>query len=133
MRFVRWAAVLPGALLGAWLAYMVGGFVNALTTVWATGHPLTGITKLSVDFMNNMYLGAAFVFLTIKIAPSHPRAVATVAAGMVLSLAVVSLALGLIGHRLQFIPGVIGACVGAGAAFLSGIRGEIQPHPLSTS
>jgi hypothetical protein len=83
LEIARWIAVLPGAVLGAWLVYIVVNLMHWFSTDpdewawWAT------MTK---EFFTNAGMGAAFVFLAAWIAPRFKVQVAFVFAGIVLFL-----------------------------------------------
>ena len=130
MEILRWIVALPGAIVGGWLAYIVGGTINNVTTIWALGEPLNGLAKFGLNFTNNMYLGLGIVFFAVKIAPSGPKIVGSVAATTVIVFGLMSLALTISTLKYGPVAGILGAIFGASAAMYAALMGEIHPIAL---
>src|SRR5437870_8010037 len=84
-------AVLPAATACGYLAYVLGGFINNLLITLYLGTPPEGWLKVTADVMAHMYLGAAFTYSAVRVAPSAPRHVALAALVLLLVFAGLSL------------------------------------------
>jgi len=79
LKILRWIVMLPAALACGFLAYFIGGFINNLSLTYFFGGPLSGFPKIAADVMAHTYLGGAFTYSAVRIAPSAPRRVAVFA------------------------------------------------------
>ena len=84
---LRWIALLPGALLAAWLAWFLVALLNRITMRMQGMNPDSFILKAFVVFISHAAAGAAFVYVGAKIAPFYNRIVAYGLAGIGLVLA----------------------------------------------
>ncbi len=128
MRIVRWIAALPIALLCGYLAYLVGGFINSLSIILFLGSPLEGRLKAIADVMAHMYMGAAFTYSAVRVAPSAPRYVALATMAVILAFAGLSLWWSFAIGKFYALPAIGGVLFGGAAALLGTIAGEIVPH-----
>jgi hypothetical protein len=128
LKVLRWILVLPAAAICGYLAYFVGGFVNNLTIVLFLGAQLEGWLKVSADFMAHMYLGAAFTYSAVRIAPSLPKHVAFVALTLVLGAAGISLWSSFHIGKFYAVPAIFGLTLGGAAVLFGTLRGEIAPY-----
>ncbi len=137
MLVLRWIAFLPAAAIGGWLAYMVGGTINNITTFLSVGE-ISGFVKFGTDFINEMFLGLGFVFCGVKVAPSAPKVVGITLAFSVICFpifAIVSSDIPLLSifesvQQGRFsIAGSLGTIFGAVGAAYGTVTGEIQPLP----
>lgn len=73
---LRWLGFLPGAFLGAWLAWLLIFFGNKLS-MWMMGINSDGfLFKLFIEVMSSGAMGAAFVYAGSRIAPANRKVVA---------------------------------------------------------
>ena len=74
---VRWIGVLPCALLGGWLAYVIIGLLQWVT-LWFGGifSPDSFGMQFAVETSRSVAAGAALVYLGVIVAPAHRRPVA---------------------------------------------------------
>jgi hypothetical protein len=73
---LRWIAVLPGALAGAWLGWFFCSVANRLTLAFVGISPDSFGGRVWVEAISSLVLGAAFVYAGSYIAPSYERRVA---------------------------------------------------------
>lgn len=128
MKTVRWIAVLPAAAVCGYLAYLIGGFVNNLSIALYLGAPLEGWQKIAADSMAHMYLGAAFAYSAVRVAPSGPRYVAIAASVLLLVFAAVSLWSSFAIGKFYALPAIGGLLFGGTAVLLATFAGEIVPY-----
>lgn len=79
---LRWIIFIPGAALGSWLAWT---FFNATGkfSFWYVGVDSDWfISQLYFETAGPAAMGAAFIFVGAKIAPSHRKIVAYILAGL---------------------------------------------------
>lgn len=125
---MRWIAVLPGALICSYLAYLVGGTINNVTTAMFLGEQLTGWKMVVVDAMTHMYMGAAFTYSAIKIAPCAPKHVASGAFAILIVLVALSAWSSCAVGNFGAIHAIIGLLFGGSAVFLAALAGQISPY-----
>ena len=125
---MRWIAFLPGAVIFGYLAYLVGGFVNNLTTAMFVGAPLKGWLAVATDAMAHMYMGAAFAYSATKIAPAAPRYVASGAFAILVAFAALSVWSSFAIGKYYAIPAIGGLLFGGFAVMLGAFAGEIGPY-----
>ncbi len=128
MRILRWIVTLPLAVLLGYLAYLIGGTINNLTTVLYFGTPLDGWQRTITDVMAHMYMGAAMVYSAVRIAPSAPRSVAIVTTVVLVALAGVSIWSSIVIAKFYAIPAIGGALVGGFAVLYETLAGQILPY-----
>ncbi len=125
---MRWIAVLPGAVIFGYFAYLVGGFVNNLTTAMFVGAPLKGWLAVATDAMAHMYMGAAFAYSATKIAPAAPRYVASGAFAILVAFAALSVWSSVAIGKYSAIPAIGGLLFGGFALMLGALAGKIGPY-----
>jgi len=128
VKTARWIAVLPAAAVCGYLAYFIGGFINNLSITLYLGAPPEGWLKIAADSMAHMYLGAAFTYSAVRVAPSDPRYVASAAFVLVLAFAGVSLWSSFAIGKFYALPAIGGVLFGGTAALLATFAGEIVPY-----
>ena len=133
MKTLRWIVVLPAATVCGYLAYLVGGFINNLSITLYLGAPLEGWLKVTADVMAHTYLGAAFTYSAVRVAPSAPRYVALAASVLLLVFAGVSLWSSFAIGKFYALPAIGGVLFGGAAALLGTFAGEIVPYAPSRS
>ncbi len=125
---LRWIAVLPAAMAGGYLAFIVGGFINNLSiTMYLEALP-EGWLKISADVMAHMYLGAAFTYSAVRAAPSAPRYVSLAALAVLVIFAGLSLWSSFVIGKFYAVPALGGLLFGGAAALLATFAGEIVPY-----
>lgn len=125
---MRWIAAFPGALICAYLAYLVGGTINNVTTATILGEPLTGWMKVVLDAMGHMYVGAAFTYSAIKIAPGAPKRVASGALAILIVFAALSVWSSFEIGKYYAIPAIAGLLFGGSIVLIATLAGEINPY-----
>lgn len=125
MNRLRWLAVLPGAVICGYLAYLVGGILNNLTATWFTGEPLTGWKAIAADLIAHAYMGAAFLYSAVKIAPGDPKHVARGGFTILAALAGLSVWSSIALGKYYAIPAVGGLLFGGCAVLLGTVTGEV--------
>jgi hypothetical protein len=125
---MRWIAVFPGALICSYLAYLAGGTINNVTVAMFLGEPLTGWIKVVLDAMTHMYIGAAFTYSAIKIAPRAPIHVACGAFAILIVFAVLSVWSSFAVGNYDAIQAIIGLLFGGSAVFRAALAGQISPY-----
>jgi hypothetical protein len=128
MRILRWIVTLPLAVLLGYLAYLIGGTINNLTTVLFLGAPLDGWQRTVTDVMAHIYMGAAMVYSAVRIAPSAPRSVAIGTTALLLAFAGASLWSSIMIAKFYALPAIGGAIFGGLAALYATLAGEILPY-----
>ncbi len=83
---LRWVAFIPGATLGAWLAWILLNFLGRFSLSYVGVEPDSFLGQLYLNTAGHAAMGAAFVYLGAKIAPYHQRIVVYVLAGLGLVL-----------------------------------------------
>ena len=83
---LRWVAFIPGAALGAWLAWMLLNILGRFSLSYAGVDPDSVIGQLYFNTAGHAAMGAACEYLGAKIAPYHQRTVAYVLTGLGLVL-----------------------------------------------
>ena len=103
MQMFRWLAVFPGAIFGAWIVYIITKFLSAgFTTYDSVKSSLFWmIVFIIVDCVCHYAMGAAFILIGIKIAPSYKKHVSFTLAtmGIMFMGAAVFINLTLVGYR----------------------------------
>ena len=127
----RWIIVLPAAAVCGYAAYYLGGLLNNLSIVLYTGEPLEGWLKIASDFMANMFLGLAFSYSAVRIAPSGPRYVAAAAFALFLYMAVFNIWYVFDTGKFYLLSGTAGALFGSVAVLVGTIAGEVVPYNKS--
>ena len=133
MKTLRWIVVLPAATVCGYLAYLVGGFINNLSITLYLGAPPEGWLKVAADVMAHMYLGAAFTYSAVRVAPSAPRHVALATLVLLLVFAGLSLWSSFAIGKFYALPAIGGVLFGGAAALVGTFTGEIVPYGASSS
>lgn len=120
--------MLPVATVCGYLAYFVGGFINNVSTTLYLGVPPEGWLKVTLDVMAHIYLGAAFTYSAVRIAPSDPRYVALVASALLLVIVGLSLWSSFVIGKFYALPAFGGVLFGGAAAAFAAFAGEIVPY-----
>jgi hypothetical protein len=120
--------VFPGALICSYLAYLVGGTINNVTTTMFVGEPMTGWIKVVVESMAHMYMGAAFTYSAIKIAPGAPKHVARGAFAILIVFSALSVWSSFAVGKFDAVQAIIGLLFGGSAVFLAALAGQISPY-----
>jgi hypothetical protein len=128
MSTFRWITVLPGAVVLGYLAYFVGGFVNNVTTTMLLRAPLEGWLLVATDAVAHMYMGAAFVYSAIKIAPAASTLVARGAFGILVAFASWSMWSAYAIGKYYAVPAISGLLFGGLAVLIAAAAGEIGPY-----
>jgi len=123
--------VLPAAAVCGYAAYYLGGLLNNLSIVLYTGAPLEGWLKLASDFMAHMYLGAAFSYSAVRIAPSGPRYVAVAAFALLLAIAAFNIWYSFAIGTFYWLVATSGVLFGSVAVLVRTFAGEIMPYNKS--
>jgi len=131
MRIIRWISFLPVSIVCGYLAYLVGGTINNLSTTLFLGTPLTGWIKVVLDGMAHMYMGAAAIYVAVKIAPSYSKFVAAIIFILLLIFAGASIWSSFAIRKYYAIPAIIGLLFGGVAALIGTFFGEIAPYDES--
>ena len=131
MKNLRWIAVLPAATVCGYLAYFVGGFINNVSITLYLGVPPEGWLKVTTDIMAHIYLGAAFTYSAVRVAPSAPRYVAIAALMLLRVFACLSLWSSFAIGKFYALPAVAGVLFGGAATLLATFAGEIVPYDAS--
>ena len=131
---LRWVAVLPGATLGAWLAYnifqitwgMVLFFYPGLLTLLvepATGDYPAFLVRGLYEMADTVFPSAAFVYGASRIAPEGSEKVAFVSAATLLACSSIAIVVVFqFQSRWWDAIGAVGVCLGACAAGLKVYR-----------
>jgi hypothetical protein len=120
--------VLPSAAVCGYLAYFVGGFINNVSITLYLGAPPEGWLKVTLDVMTHIYLGAAFTYSAVRIAPSAPKYVALVTSVLLLVFVGLSLWSSFVIGKFYALPALGGVLFGGAAAVLATFAGEIVPY-----
>ena len=131
MKTLRWVVMLPVAMVCGYLAYFVGGFINNLSITLFLGSPPEGWLKITADVMAHMYMGAAFTYSAVRVAPSAPRYVALATIVLLLVFAGLSLWSSFAIGKFYALPAIGGVLFGGVAALLGVFAGEIMPYGAS--
>lgn len=120
--------VLPAATVCGYLAYFVGGFINNVSITLFLGAPPEGWLKVVLDVMTHIYLGFAFTYSAVRIAPSTPKYVALVTSVLLLIFVGLSLWSSFVIGKFYALPALGGVLFGGAAALLVTFAGEIVPY-----
>jgi hypothetical protein len=131
LNLVRWIVVLPAAAVCGYVAYLLGGTINNLFFAWYLGPPSEGWPKLASDFMAHMYMGAAFSYSAVRIAPSGPRYVAVTAFALLLAGAGLSIWSSFAIGKFYALPANAGLLFGGVAVLVGTFAGEVVPYNKS--
>jgi hypothetical protein len=123
--------VLPAAIVCGSLAYLVGGIINNLSITLYLGSPPEGWLKITADVMAHMYMGAAFTYSAVRVAPSAPKYVALAALVLLLVFASLSLWSSFAIGKFYALPAIGGVLFGGVAALFGTFAGEIVPYGAS--
>jgi len=123
---LRWVALLPGALVAGYAAYLVGGTINNLSITLYMGRPPNGWTKLLGDFMAHMFLGAAFVYAGAFIAPTQKPIVAMALGALSIFLGGAFVWASLIVEKYRAIIAIAGLLFGSSVTAFSIMTGEVS-------
>jgi len=123
--------VLPAAMVCGYVAYFVGGFINNLSITLFLGSPPEGWLKIAADVMAHIYLGAAFTYSAVLVAPSAPRCVALTTFLLLLVFAGLSLWSSFAIGKFYALPAVGGVLFGGVAAMIGALAGEIVTYGTS--
>lgn len=126
MDVLRWIAFIPGAALGAWLAWIVLNILGRFSFSYAGVEPDSFIAQLYFNTAGHAAMGAAFVYVGAKIVPSYQRAVAYVLAGLGLVLGGFALFTAIMVGSGWAICGSVCVVIGIGAVVYSIHMGEID-------
>lgn len=119
---------MPAAVICGYLAYLVGGFLNNVGLVFAFGGPIEGWLKSISDIFSHLYLGAAFVYCAIRVAPSAPRTVAGITCGVLVLFAGISLWSSFIITKWYALPAIAGMLFGGIGVMIGAFAGEVVPY-----
>ena len=120
INILRWIVIFPGALLGAWLTWIIFDFVLKLTTHMFLLYQYEPESFYSrtiafiTDIISHGVLGAMFVYLGAKIAPTHRKVVAYVLAGLSFLIVGFSLYPAIIIRDMLAIGGAIAVVISVG-------------------
>ena len=81
---LRWIGVLPGTLLGGWLAWILVNGLNRSTFAWQGIDPDSFFSRVFIEGVSHGALGAASVYVGARLAPSHKRVVVLILAALLL-------------------------------------------------
>lgn len=107
VRTLRWIAVLPAAILAAWLAWILVNILGRLSLGYAGVEPDSFLGELYFNSTGHLAIGATFVYAAAKVAPLHRKVVAYVLA-----------ALGLVISGFLLFPAIM---IGSGWAIWGGV------------
>ena len=130
MIFARWTLVLPAAVMCAYGAYIVGSTVNNISFYLIIGS-LSGWAKIASDAMAHIYLGGAFCYSAVRIAPSAPRYIASAAFALLLAFASLLIWSMFAIAKFYVLPAVGGALFGGLAVLIATFQGEVVPFGTS--
>lgn len=125
---LRWIVSLPAATVCGYLAYFVGGFINNLSITLYLGAPPEGWVKVAADVMAHMYLGGAFTYSAVRVAPSTPKYVALAALALLLVFAGLSLWSSFAIRKFYALPAIGGVLFGGTATVLAVFAGEVVSY-----
>jgi hypothetical protein len=83
---LRWIAFLPGATLGSWIAWMLINILGRFSLGYVGLGSDSFLGQFYFNTAGHVAMGAAFVYIGSKIAPSHRKVVSYVLAGLGLVL-----------------------------------------------
>ncbi len=86
LEIVRWAAFLPSAVLGAWLAWILVNVLGRFSLGYVGFESDSILGQFYFNTAGHAAMGATFVYVGAKIAPSYQIIVAYVLAGLGLVL-----------------------------------------------
>ena|SRR5688500_10412832 len=81
---IRWICVLPGALIGGFLAGVLANILNKLSLAWVGFNPEWFVSRLYTDAIANVLLGVAGIYVGAKIAPAYKSRVALALSALML-------------------------------------------------
>ena len=96
-----------------------GGFINNVSITLYLGAPPEGWLKVTLDVMTHIYLGAAFTYSAVRIAPSAPKYVALVTSVLLLVFVGLSLWSSFVIGKFYALPALGGVLFGGAAAVLA--------------
>ncbi len=111
----------------------MGGAVNNFTAAWFASGPLTGWKRVAADVMAHMYMGAAFLYAAVKIAPGAPRYVAGGAFATLVALAILSVWSSVAIGKYYAMPAIAGLLFGGLGVLLGALAGEVRPYSKERS
>jgi hypothetical protein len=120
----RWVVFIPGAVLGAWLAWIILNILGRFSLSYAGVEPESFIAQLYFNTAGHAAMGAAFVYVGAKIAPTHQRVVAYVMSGLGLVLDGFALFPAIMTESGWAIWGAVCVVIGIGAVVYSIHMGE---------
>ena len=127
---IRWILLLPGALSAGYLAYLLGGTINRVSIAMYVGGPIEGWYSLAAIFMEQMYLGAAVLYVGGRIAPRHKSLSVFALSGFLFLFLVYSMVLVLTQPSSVTLPEFISATAGVvfaiGAMIVAIQSGELD-------
>ncbi len=127
---LRWVIFLPTSLIAGYLAWLAVTFLNRWSMEGVGVDPDSFVAHAFIEYVSNLVMGAACVFVAAKIAPSHRVLVAFLMAGLVILGAGFALfpAITTRNYWAMFADGAF--ALGAGAVVWSVYLGEIPlDHP----
>ncbi len=84
---LRWIVLLPGAAISSWLGWIILNILGRFSLGYVGVSPHSLLGQFYYNTAGHAIMGAAFVYVGAKIAPSYRRIVAYVLAGLGLVLA----------------------------------------------
>ena len=82
---LRWIAALPASVLGCVIAYWIVVILNRITMARYVD-PDSFMGQVFVQWIGNAIMGAAFVYISVYIAPSYKKQTGIIMAGIALLL-----------------------------------------------
>lgn len=123
---LRWSAFVPGALLSAWLAWIVVNILNRFSLGYMGIDLDSFMARLSLESTAHAAMGAAFVYVGAKIAPANRIIVAYCMAGVGLIISGFMLFPAIMVKNYWAIWGGICVIGGIGAVTYSIYQGETE-------
>ncbi len=81
IEILRWLVFIPGAILGAWLAWILLNILGRFSLDYVGVEHDSFIAQFYFNTSGHAAMGASFVYVGAKISPSYQRIVAYVLAG----------------------------------------------------
>lgn len=131
MQTLRWMMLLPLAILIGYLAFLVGGFINNLSLMLFLSQPPDSWMKIATDAVAHSYMGAAFTYSGVRIAPSKPRYVAFTTSALLVIFAGLSLWSSFAIAKFYALPAIGGLLFGGFAALYATLAGQVLPYGAS--
>ncbi len=123
---LRWIAVLPSALLGGWLAWILVKGLNRITFAWQGIDPDSFFSRVFIEGISHGALGAAAVYVGARLAPSHKRIVVFILATLLVAAAGFLLFPAIVLRDWWAVYGVGAVGVGAGGVAWSIYAGDLS-------